>query len=83
MFLGTGAAGGTPGEGRTARGESSLLVTDETGILIDVTRHFSDQADLIDGLDAILLTHAHGDACGGIPSLRAWGRERDLVPIPV
>jgi glyoxylase-like metal-dependent hydrolase (beta-lactamase superfamily II) len=31
----------------------------------------------------VLLTHAHRDACGGIPALRDWVRERSAAAIPV
>src|ERR671936_292165 len=58
-FLGTGASGGTPGDGRSSRFESSLAVSDRgTTVLIDVTRHFGRQSRLLDGIDAVLLPHA-------------------------
>lgn len=79
-FLGTGASGGTPGPGRSHRRESSLLVTGPPGrILVDATRHLGEQLDGADRLDAVVLTHGHRDACGGIPQLR---RRRD-APLPV
>ncbi|MGH8944796.1 MAG: MBL fold metallo-hydrolase [Acidimicrobiia bacterium] len=37
----------------------------------------------IERLDAILLSHAHRDAAGGMARLRAWWRQRALPPIPV
>jgi hypothetical protein len=42
-FLGTGASGGTPGEGRSRQWESSLLISISncTVLLMDVTRDFS------------------------------------------
>lgn len=73
-FLGTGAAGGTPGAGRSLRLESSLLVQGEGSILLDLTRRFGVQAADVQAIDAVLLTHAHRDACGGVPQLRAWLR---------
>jgi phosphoribosyl 1,2-cyclic phosphodiesterase len=84
-FLGTGASGGTPGQGRSRRRESSLLARHgRTALLIDVTRHFAAQAALIDRVDAILLTHAHRDAAGGFAQLRTWWRSRDHAdPLPV
>jgi phosphoribosyl 1,2-cyclic phosphodiesterase len=72
LFLGTGASGGTPGHGRSGRLESSLLISDGTVLLIDVTRHFAVQAERLSRIDAILLTHGHRDAIGGIPALRRW-----------
>lgn len=79
-FLGTGASGGTPGEGRSRRRESSLLVDGPATLLIDVTRHFGIQCERLPSLDAVLLTHAHRDAAGGIAALRrrwlAAGRGR-------
>jgi phosphoribosyl 1,2-cyclic phosphodiesterase len=84
LFLGTGASGGTPGRGRSRRLESSLLVEDETTVLIDVTRHFSQQSRAIRSIDSILLTHAHADAAGGIAKLHRWWRDRGgAEPIPV
>ncbi|MFN2557397.1 MAG: MBL fold metallo-hydrolase [Nitriliruptorales bacterium] len=84
VFLGTGASGGTPGSGRSRRRESSLLVR-STGanVLLDATRDLPLQVDGVDHLDALLLTHAHRDASGGIPALRAWLHERDEGPLPV
>lgn len=82
-FLGTGASGGTPGRGRSLRRESSALVAEGLRVLIDVTRDFAEQQREIQGLDAVLLTHAHRDASGGLSALRAWWRERSEVPLPV
>jgi phosphoribosyl 1,2-cyclic phosphate phosphodiesterase len=84
VFLGTGASGGTPGRGRTRRAESSLFVRHETArILIDVTRQFERQSTAIDHIDALLLTHAHRDASGGLSALRSWSLRRDAAPITV
>lgn len=81
-FLGTGASGGTPGSGRSRRLESSLLAVDGASILLDLTRHFSWQSHDLRAIDAILLTHAHRDACGGIAQLRLW-REPSAAPVAV
>lgn len=72
-FLGTGPAGGRPGRGRSRRTESSLLVAAGAHrLLIDATRDFASQARRIDRVDAVLLTHAHRDASGGIARLDRW-----------
>lgn len=84
IFLGTGASGGTPGEGKSHRKESSLFIQGQINILVDVTRHFSIQSKNINKIDCILLTHGHMDACGGISQLRAWYKKRQNTrPIPV
>jgi phosphoribosyl 1,2-cyclic phosphodiesterase len=82
-FLGTGASGDTPGSGRSSRRESSALLQGDIRILLDVTRAFSDQAAWPDAIDAILLTHAHRDAAGGMAQLRQWWLGRSRPPIPV
>jgi len=76
LFLGTGASGGTPGHGRSRRMESSLLISDGTVLLIDVTRDFAAQAKRLARIDAVLLTHGHRDAIGGLPRLRRWWLEQ-------
>jgi len=82
-FLGTGAAGGTPGTGRSRRMESSAVVRDgATSILVDVTRDAQRQLAGIDRLDAVVLTHGHADAIGGLARLRRWCRERGFGPLP-
>lgn len=75
-FLGTGASGGTPGSGRSARRESSLLVEGPARVLIDATRHFREQSEELPDLDGVLLTHAHRDATGGLAALRRWWTSR-------
>lgn len=80
-FLGTGAAGGTPGTGRSRRRESSLLVSDETHVLIDVTRDFEEQARAVPSIDAILLTHGHAYASGGFAQLRRWWTDGEPIPV--
>lgn len=80
-FLGTGASGGTPGEGRSQRRESSLLVASErTTVLVDATRDLRDQLPDASAVDAVVLTHGHRDASGGVPALR---HVRDGGPLPV
>lgn len=61
-----------------------------TRILVDAGRDFGVQCRTIDGdgdgdgpLDAVLLTHAHRDATGGLPLLARWWARRDDRPLPV
>ncbi len=84
-FLGTGASGGTPGRGRSGRMESSAVVEADRTVLLDVTRDFDRQSGALDDrLEAILLTHAHRDASGGVGAkLRRWWQGRGLDPIRV
>jgi len=72
LFLGTGPVGGIKGKGRSKRLESSVLID---GILVDVTNHFKKQIKGINNLKAILITHAHKDAIGGMNQLREWQRK--------
>jgi ribonuclease BN (tRNA processing enzyme) len=82
-FLGTGASGGTPGRGRSSRTESSAVVDAGPSILIDVTRDFVEQSRVIEALDAVLITHAHRDASGGVAALRRWCSDHGMKPVPV
>jgi len=82
-FLGTGASGGIAGRGRSRRRESSLLLQDDVSILLDTGRDFAAQSEGVEMLDAVLLTHSHRDACGGVPQLRTWLSERSQGPIDV
>jgi ribonuclease BN (tRNA processing enzyme) len=83
-FLGTGASGGTPGRGKSSRRESSVLASHLAGkLLIDATRDFAQQISRVDALDGVLLTHAHRDACGGIPALERWITSKAQRPVPV
>jgi ribonuclease BN (tRNA processing enzyme) len=86
-FLGTGAAGGTPGSGRSRRRESSLLVESDTAtVLVDATSQLEEQIVGVTAIDAVVLTHAHRDAAGGLPALdrrcRRHGRRPRLLASP-
>lgn len=69
-FLGTGASGGTPGTGKSKRLESSILIRNGLNILIDATRDFVQQTKHIKKIDAVLITHNHKDASGGLKYLK-------------
>lgn len=82
VFLGTGPAGGVKGLGKSKRFESSALIrTKNLKILIDITRDFQMQSKWIKRVDAILITHAHKDAIGGINQLR--GIQIPLYSLPL
>lgn len=50
-----------------------MLVSSTAGaILVDVTRDFARQARAVERIDRVLITHAHRDACGGLPQLERW-----------
>ncbi len=79
------AAARMPGS-RTARRRSSLLI--ETGlstILVDagpdVLLQLADAK--VKKIDAVLLTHAHSDAAGGLNLLGAWLSERGMAWVPL
>jgi phosphoribosyl 1,2-cyclic phosphodiesterase len=61
-----------------------MLAAAGSRLLVDVTRDFREQAGALDrAIDAVLLTHGHRDACGGLAELRRWLRERSSGPVPV
>lgn len=67
IFLGTGPNKGIKAKGKSNRFESSILLESEKlRILVDVTTFFQKQAKWIKKIDAILITHAHKDAIGGM-----------------
>ncbi len=71
VFLGTGPVGGIKGQGKSKRTETSTLIeTSKGNILIDVSGDFNQQSKLIESIKAILITHGHQDAIGGIAQLK-------------
>jgi len=80
IFLGTGPFGGVPGKGKSKRKESSVLIRSDVNFLIDVTNDFKSQSKLVHFLDAVLVTHGHRDAIGGMAKLDDWlGRRKERV----
>lgn len=71
---------GISGKGKSRRKESSALIQSDVNILIDATNDFESQSKFIHSLDAILITHGHRDAIGGMAKLDAWlGRRKKRV----
>lgn len=64
---------------------SALLVLNGMRALTDASPDFEIQKKRLGrgGLDAILLTHGHRDAIGGLPNLAAWLRARGQEDVPV
>jgi phosphoribosyl 1,2-cyclic phosphodiesterase len=60
-----------------------MLVDGPARVLVDVTRHFGEQCANVPDLDAVVLTHAHRDAAGGIAALRRWCAARRHPPLAV
>src|SRR5919109_2464066 len=79
-FLGTGATGRDAG--RSRRRESSLLIeAGDTSVLVDATSQVDEQIEAVTSLDAVVLTHAHRDAAGGLPMLGRWCVEHHRGPV--
>lgn len=83
IFLGTGPTGGIKDHGQSKRLESSVVLeTPQVFVLIDVTRDFNKQTKMLPKtLDAILITHAHKDAIGGMNQLVSWMDKRSIANI--
>lgn len=83
-FLGTGPAFGVSGRGKDRRRESSALLSfGGKNILIDVSRDFGKQIAGIEKIAAVLLTHAHRDASGGMAQLATWWQARYWDKLPI
>lgn len=73
-------------ESKSRRGRSSaLLQTEDKNILIDTSPDFLAQAERekIKKIDAVLLTHSHSDATGGLVDLGKWLASLKLGSIPL
>lgn len=83
-FLGTGPVGGVEAPGRSGRRESSAMVRYEgENILIDTTSDFDEQIRGCEKVNAVLLTHGHSDAIGGMARLGKWWKARYWDKVPV
>lgn len=71
---------------KSKRGRSSaLLQVEGKNILIDASPDFLAQVERekITKIDAVLLTHAHSDATGGITDLGRWLSSLKVLPVPL
>jgi len=79
LFLGTGPTRivERPKEKRT--NSSVLILTEQKNILIDCTPYFLEQIkrEKIKDIDAVIISHGHNDACGGLPELNSFLKEQN------
>ena len=71
---------------KSRRGRSSVLIEqDKANILIDATPDFVEQIsrEKVSRISTVFLTHAHGDASGGLQQLGAWIHKQNHQPIPL
>jgi len=58
---------------KSKRLQSSIAIENEgSTILVDCTENFDEQKKLLKQVNAVLLTHAHSDAIGGLKKLDSW-----------
>jgi hypothetical protein len=83
-FLGTGASGGTRGEGRSRRRESSLVIGGRTVLLVDVKPRLLGSGTGVRSHRRVPPTHGHRDAIDGLPQLRrCWFQPDARCPINI
>lgn len=71
---------------KSRRGRSSVLIEQgKANILIDATPDFVEQIsrEKVSRISAVFLTHAHGDASGGLHQLGAWIKKQRLESVPL
>jgi len=78
-FLGTGPTEPIlDKEGKSKRLRSSILINDT--ILVDATPDIDEQLSK-EKLSAVIITHAHSDAIGGIPKLERYTNKDEPIPL--
>lgn len=83
IFLGTGPSTPVEGVGKNKRTNSSLFIKGPD-ILIDCTPQVEEQIkrEKIKNINAVLISHAHRDACMGLSLLDKWTEKEIVIYAP-
>jgi DNA adenine methylase Dam len=84
IFLGTGPTAGVKRENEIRTNSSVIITKEDKKLLVDCTPDFLTQINRegINDIDAVILTHAHKDAIGGLDDLDKWTSHRLFIFAP-